>query len=528
MRREITFFVIGVMIFATSPTLGWVDSPAGHNVKAKPAYVSMFKNGVALVVSEATVAESNQDYYLSPLPEATLGGFWLTWPEAMALSNIRATESERTKEVKASNLHELLEANVGHTVDLMIKDQWERFKILSFPERKDLVLVENSNGVQGLQKNWIQAIRFPDKDYIDTVQRSQREDVVAFHASESSEEPLQMTYLAKGLAWSPSYIVDISTPEKAQLSAKAVIINDLIPLENTNVELIAGFPHIEFSDVNSSFSLQSLQQFLQQLSDQDRRGRGGREAFAGVASKVMAQRVAFDRAPQPSMPSAPVSGEKEEDLYFYTLDNITLKKGERGYIPLFAGEVPYEHVYTWDIANMIDENQPRPQPQTQQQEQIVWHSLKLTNTLDSPWTTAPATTMKNGHILGQDTLNFTPTNANTQLKITQAVSVKADANEYEIERQRNATEFYHSRYDLVTVKGELELTNYKDEEIQVEITKTLSGEVQEAEGDPEIQKLATGLQSVNPRSQIFWKVDLEPGDEKTLKLEYQYTIYVRS
>jgi len=159
---------------------------------------------------------------------------------------------------------------------------------------------------------------------------------------------------------------------------------------------------------------------------------------------------------------------------------------------------------------------------------VVWHALKLTNTTGKPWTTAPAVTMKNGRILGQDTIEYTPDQATTDLKITQALSISAEHNEYEIERQRGGTQFYGNNYDLVTVKGELAVTNYKDEPVTLEITKLLSGEVQKSAGDPQIVRLARGLRSVNPASRLVWKLEVKPGKENLKKLEYVYQVYVRS
>ena len=50
--------------------------------------------------------------------------------------------------------------------------------------------------------------------------------------------------------------------------------------------------------------------------------------------------------------------------------------------------------------------QGRQQREPEQQE--VWHCIRLDNVMNLPWTTAPAEIVKDGVILGQDTLNFTP------------------------------------------------------------------------------------------------------------------------
>ncbi len=545
-----TIWIITLALIAAP--LSVCATSAENALEAKPVSIMMFKNGVGLVVSEISLPKQGEKFIVYPLPEPTLGGFWLSWPENIHLSDIRATQARVKNPQPAVNLFELLEANEGKQVDLQIDDAWQRFKILQIPKRSEqpiqpmqdniipppnppqrgelIILLDDKENVHGIKLSDIQSIRFLSQDYNLEIEQSTIQNRLAFNA-ESREEAanVSMTYLAKGIAWSPSYVVDISDEDKARLVAKAVIVNDLIPLKDVSVDLIAGFPHIQFSEVQSTFSLTPLQQIFDRLSQSRRESSRNRLNF----SNVMTQQVSFARAPSgapmPSAPLDPVAGEGEEDLYFYELDNVTLKKGERGYFPLFKEEVDYEHIFTWTIQNTIDEN-TRYNHQNEEQEppQEVWHSIKLTNPSDNPWTTAPATTMKNGRILGQDTLFFTPGKASSELKITQAVSVQAEHNEYEVERQRNAATFYNYRYDLVTVKGELELTNYKDKSISVKITKNLSGEVLEADADPTITKLARQLRSVNPESQIIWTKEVEPGKDNNVMLEYKYRLYVRN
>lgn len=540
-------------------TLALIISPlsvcansAENALEAKPVSIMMFKNGVGLVVSKISLPEEGEKFVVYPLPEPTLGGFWLSWPESIRLSDIRATQARVKHPQPALNLFELLEANEGKQVDLQIDDAWQRFKILQIPKRSEqpiqpmqediipppnppqrgelIILLDDKENVHGIKLSDIQSIRFLNQDYNLEIEQSTIQNRLAFNA-ESREEAtnVSMTYLAKGIAWSPSYVVDISDEDTARLVAKAVIVNDLIPLKDVSVDLIAGFPHIQFSEVQSTFSLTPLQQIFDRLNQSRRESSRSRLGL----SNIMTQQVSFARAPSgapmPSAPLDPVAGEGEEDLYFYELDNVTLKKGERGYFPLFTEDVDYEHIFTWTIQNTIDENtRYNRHDEEQEPPQEVWHSIKLTNPSDNPWTTAPATTMKNGRILGQDTLFFTPGKASSELKITQAVSVQAEHNEYEVERQRNAATFYNYRYDLVTVKGELELTNYKDKSIAVKITKNLSGEVLETDDDPTITKLARQLRSVNPQSQIVWTKEVEPGKDNKVMLEYKYRLYVRN
>lgn len=417
--------LIGIvgMTLLLSGTFAFAADDQATDVTARPVHVAMFKNGVALVRSDAELPQPAGQYRLGPLPPATLGSFWLTWPDGMSLTDVTATTAMGSETVAAVNIAELLEANLGRTVDLKIQGQWERAKILDIPRRQDgpvilprsedvippppprprgdLLLLGDSIGVRAIPRSWVQEVRLDPDDPHYTLERPKQQNVIEFSAQaqgdgDAGPASISLTYLAQGMAWSPSYVVDISDDEHAQFAAKAVIVNDLVALEETDVELIAGFPHIQFSDTPSMFSLTPLQQVLQQL----RRRRGGQAQ--GVRANVMMQRADFAeaRAPMPSMPTTPVMGEQAEDLYFYQVKAVTLKKGERGYFPMFTAQVPYEHIYTWVIADPVDQAD-RYNPRQGEFPQIVWHSLRLSNSTAQPWTTAPGMTMQNGRILGQ-------------------------------------------------------------------------------------------------------------------------------
>ena len=68
--------------------------------------------------------------------------------------------------------------------------------------------------------------------------------------------------------------------------------------------------------------------------------------------------------------------------------------------------------------------------------EAVWHSIKLKNTTQLPWTTAAAITLQQNYPLGQDMISYTSVGAESNLKITLATDIKARKKEYEINRIR--------------------------------------------------------------------------------------------
>ena len=146
---------------------------------------------------------------------------------------------------------------------------------------------------------------------------------------------------------------------------------------------------------------------------------------------------------------------------------------------------------------------------------MVWHVLRLINDTTQPWTTTVAMTVKDGHILGQDTIFFTTPSATSNLKITPAVSVDARKSEREKSRHRHVGKFYGYDYDLVTIKDELA------------ITKTVTGEAEHLSHDLTITKLAEPLHRVNSCSHLYCEVKVEPSPEHTVRIEYDYKVYLQ-
>jgi hypothetical protein len=221
-------------------------------------------------------------------------------------------------------------------------------------------------------------------------------------------------------------------------------------------------------------------------------------------------------------------GMAAEDLYFYPVKDMTLKKDETAWIPLFSAEMPYKHIYTWAIKDFIDADdhyRTEQEPQERKPGEEVWHSCRLTSTLTMPLTTAATEFVTNSEFTGQDICYYTPPRGETTIRINKALNIIADQGEIEIERKRGAAEFHGYRYDLVKVKGELKIRSKLDKQVTMEITKELSGDVLESMPKSKDIKTAKGLKQVNPKHILTWIVELKPNEEQNIL--YQYQVYIR-
>lgn len=550
-RSAVSFLAVLCLAALGAAALADPGKPAPVQTRLKR--VALFKNGFGFFVREGTLTEDHRAALVGPFAVPSHGTFWVTAPGRSGFLGAVARKATGTEEIAARDLVELLRANVGSTVTIWLSndpDSALEGKLLAFaPDRpqwrpepyaiggqqpSDLVpppgpgnfaLIETDDGIVAINPYRIARIDFPEGEPSTAFPRSvERVELEASFSSPSAGDWLSVSYLAQGMTWAPSYLIDITDPKQARLTAKALIINEAEDLAKTHVDLITGFPNLEFANVASPISMkQDLAQFLRSLA-------------AGVSraerASVITQNVAFmagemrGPSPVPDYGEA-AAGVVAEDLFLYPIEEVTLAKGETGYYPLFTFEVPYTEFYEWKIPDAIGaEGSYRPQRGDQpEQPEIVWHSVRMTNRTTMPWTTAPAQLMKDGQIIGQDTLHYTAPKGETVVKITHAVGVKAEQTEIETNRERDAVSFYGSHFDRVTIEGTLRVTNFNADPISIEITKTLSGDVTGTTPKAEDTTLARGLKAMNPTHDLAWKLDMKPGE--TREITYTYIALIR-
>ncbi len=543
MRRCAYWSVLLVTLVPTFQTAAQSPPPA---MPLDIEEVALFKNGLGFF-SGQVVCSQGQTHLRVVLPAApTHGTLWISYPTDLHLAHAVAKDVESTQTQDAITIPELLQANVGRTARIAIEDREITGTITYFARNRPfdsdgpdlprpsynarlphqpaaLVTIQTDVGLVAINPQSVTSVTFTGGDAEREVALPGRQTELDVQLNQpASGQKLTVTFLARGISWAPSYLVDISQESQARMSAKALVINDACELKDVSARLITGIPHLQFADTLSPIALkQSLEQFLQSLN----RGERPRGREAAIITQNVAYGGAGMGAPDYGTPQA---GTVAEDLFLYPAGRIDLDRDQVAYVPLFTASVPYEHIYKWDIPDYVDERSRytySPERDSQDEEQEVWHSLKLTNRTQVPWTTAPGETIKNGSILGQDTLKYTPEGSTAMLRITRAVGVKAEQIELETSRKREALRMYGETFDLITVKGDLSIVNTQSKAITLEITKTLSGEVQATDPQAKQQKLAQGLTRMNGVSKLTWTLDLAPGSER--KITYVYEVYVR-
>ena len=90
----------------------------------------------------------------------------------------------------------------------------------------------------------------------------------------------------------------------------------------------------------------------------------------------------------------------------------------------------------------------------------------------------------------------------------------------------NAHTVHTTHFDLVTLEGELKLRNYEKRSVKITVTNPVPGKPLKAEQDGALSTDSTKLKLSERQGSITWNVELEPGEETTLK--YVYERYVKA
>jgi hypothetical protein len=557
----------GILVIVAALACLAVTAQAQTVVTPRTTEVSLFKNGLGFVTREFTVP-SGGEYLLKGLPVPAHGTFWILSDQAgSAVKEAVAFSSPRTEPIEALSLQELIQANVGRKVEVRTDGEgWVAGTVLATPERTpklplrasgdssrgyygyygyggayrpptaqgeaqeaQFVLIKTDKGVMALPPAEIKGVRAEGANLATSVSHSEPGAALRMKVTGPGGR-FRIAYLEWGLTWAPSYRIDITDPKRASLACKAEVINDVEELKSTKMNFVTGFPNLAFSEAVSPLAMiGDVSDFIQSLISL-----GTHRARPDVTmNQVVMQQAAGPGVSGSGHPTLPEEGETREDLFLYPQPDVTLSPGERGYYQLFTREVPYKDVYEWEIGDSLDEGGRwryagswEDQRNRAPEQEEVWHSLRLTNTGDTPWTTAPAMTVQQGSILGQDTLYYTSPGGQTTLKITRSMDVKAEKSEKEADRQRGVKPPYYAsgNWDLVTIEGELRVRNYKNKSVTLLVKKTLSGEVLADVPKAQVEARAEGVWHLNPQQVLTWEIPLQPGGKASLT--YRYKAYV--
>ncbi len=475
--------------------------------------VTVFKDGHAYVVHQGTMpVDATGNVVLDLLPNPVLGTFWpYSAKDGVGLHSVTAGRRRVAVEQTALTVRELIEANPGAEVVItegtkppyqatIVKlltrstEEVEATAIVpggeALPQKGTVLLLKTIEGTKAVNIDTITDVKFVGKFETKLTREEYRNlltlklDWAGQPAAKSAN--VGMAYVQKGIRWIPNYRVELDGKGKASVKMQATLINELTDLKDATVNLVIGVPSFYFKDTADPIG---LSQALAQLSPYFQTDMSTQFALSNAMMTQQARGGEVRHAPRPAGPDLgpDLGGEANEDLFVFTVKNITLAKGQRMVLAVSQQTVEYKDVYTLEVP-YAPPTELRQQARDANQAELVklmtapkvMHKIRLTNGNVQPFTTSPALILKDGKVLSQAMMTYASKRSTVDLTLTTAIDVRVKKKDKEAKRTPNAQNYEGHPYWRIDIGSSLELTNNGPKAIEVEVTRYVLGNLDKA------------------------------------------------
>lgn len=542
--------------------------------------VTVFKDGHAFVLHEGEMpTEDGGNVVIDQLPTPVLGTFWpYSIQKGTRLTSVVAGKRRVLIPRTALTLQQLIEANPGAEVKVEelsgagtnartvtydatligvpvrssdeLEETSPRDGSEQLPQKGSVVLLKTDSGVAVLPIDRVQTITFKGahkQKVSDEEFRTLLSLKLKWDNNPDKSANVGMIYLQKGLRWIPSYKVNLHSDGAADIKLQATLVNELTDLKDVSAHLVVGVPSFAFED---QIDPMAIQKTIAELSAHyNANARMARSMSNAIMSQVASQpmNIGGDDAADTG-PEVSPSGEKNEDLFVFTANHITLKKGQRMVVPIAEYSLKYKDLYQLEIPFTpppeVRMSHRPPDAELAKLTSVpkVMHKIRLTNKSTFPLTTAPALILKNDKLISQGMMTYAGINGNADLSLTTAVDIGVEKTETETKRTADAIKWQGDSYGKVDLTGKIKLTNFSNKPVHIEVKRLVLGKVGTVADNGKVEMLnvfedlRTTSDSerwrwydwphwwtrVNSISQAVWNLALEPGKAQELNYDWYY------
>ncbi len=500
--------------------------------KSKIVSVGLFKNGLVVVKREVQVSGAGV-YRLDAMPEPVHGSFWIE-------SNAKVDVSVKMRDVESPALVEggmrMQSDLAGKTVTLHFRNDkigsiTGKFVKLSPPRLPEGLSASDRPGHS--EGFWIlqtaKGRLYVNPADVAMVQAEgndekilRRAPVLFLNVGKSAQKPVvYISYLSHGLAWAPSYHVDISDPKSLAIEMVAVVRNEFADIADAEIKLISGFPSVEFANVSSPLSARaSWARFFQEVSS---RHSGRQDALMTQAVTLNNSMLTNYDLLRPRLDINATPAGEGVDLHYEPIGKHTLLRDESMSLSVGKAKADFERVVQWTVgtsavAKKFGGNRA-------QQADEMWDVLVFKNPFKFPMTTAPAMVVENGRFNGQRTAGWTNVGEEANLRITRSLSIRAMSREQEDGKPNERVVVEDRNYTKVYLKGELAMSNHRNQPVKLQIRHAIRGKISEIAGDPKVITREESLEDINRVHEAHWTVTLNPGEERRIAYKYSVLVY---
>ncbi len=544
--------------------------------------ITVFKDGHTLVMHEGKMpTDTSGNVVLDHLPSPVLGAFWPYSAEKGAkLGSVVASQQRVAIPHTALSLKELIQANEG--AEIRVDEEvgtGMSAKVVSYdatilrvpqrssdeleqtsppnsgealPQKSSLVMLKTPLGTSAVSMDKIQNITFKG-DYKSKGTDEEFRNLLTLKlgwegGKADKDADVGMMYLQKGIRWIPNYKVNLKSDGTAEVKLQATLINELTDLNDVTANLVVGVPSFAFGNQTDPIALQNTMATLSPYFQEE--SRTANNFSNSIGTQGTDGDIGGTRSTITPLPAIADAG-KNDDLFIFTAQHITLRKGQRMVVSIAESKMNFKDIYSLEIPfspppEVRRNNNPGEEEIARLANQPkVMHSVRLSNKSAYPLTTAPALIMKENKLIAQGMMAYAATNAQTDLKLTTAIDIKVKKREEELKRTHNAIRLQDYTYGKVDLAGKLTLTSYGAKPVEIEIKRYVLGKVSTAEngGKSEMINAAEDAQAsknpywwgrydwpswwnhVNGIGRTTWNVTLQP--EKPLELTYGWSYFWR-
>jgi len=472
--------------------------------------LTVFKDGHAFVIHEGTVSVEDSKATLNYVPKPILGTFWPFSADKNAeLTSVIAGKQKSPTQEKATNLTELIKANIGKEVIIDEHQQSKTYegKILKLLEKVSYnvvepnvysswntptlkpipvttVLLATALGTKTVEIKNIHNITFKGSasdQFSKDLETAQLQLNLKMKGSNKSEAKVGLMYLEKGFRWIPNYKIDIINDKEVIVKLSATLINDMVDVDNVDLNLVVGVP---------SFFCQGKYDPIALQKDVVNTNRHRRNIFHNQVAIANFTPSIPEFHPEPE--ATPTNINKNQDLFLYRLKNISLKKGQRMTLPVSENRLSYTDIYSLNIPFTTPIECYRNLDREERQAAMllnrpaVKHKIRIKNSSEQPFTTAPALVLKNGLPLAQGCMTYASIGGTSDITLTSAIDINVTKKDNEVKRTPNAVRWHHDDYGKIELEGTVSLKNFKDKTVTVEITRHFLGRIDKVDGEGKI------------------------------------------
>jgi hypothetical protein len=597
MRRAAHYLLALTAALSACRVAGQPATPAASPARLPVREVTVFKDGHAFVLHQGKLPVTGQGtVLLDHLPVPVLGTFWpYSVDPAVKLASVTAGQRDVMVERTAITGQELIRANPGaHVRITQIDGKVVSGQIVGVPEPDapgmgddaagpevvvlqngrpaldpaSLVLLKTPEGVTALPIMLVRSVTFKG-DYQHRLKTRVSRNLLTLKLDRAGgtapTADVGLVYLQRGIRWIPSYRVNIDGKGSATVELQATVINEMVDLEGVTANLVIGVPNFFFKDTPDPISLQQtfpqLSRYFQPDSQtgfafsnaiMSQGGFGGGLGGVGRCGEAEPGDEG-DTNQAPDADRGGIAGDKNEDLFVFTLRGVTLKKGQSMVLPVAKTVLKYRDVYTVDLAFAPPPDVNRGLNMEQQAELArllrtprAQHRIRLENSGQYPITTAPALVVSGDRVVSQTMTSYTPTGGVCDLSLTTSPDIQVQRTDRETKRTPDAAQQSGNSLALVELAGSVKLRNLRGPGVDVEVTRYVLGNVQSATNGGNVERInvfedegfLTGELKPgwwrnyswpswwfhrNGIGKITWKLYLEP--EQPVELGYTWSYY---